>query len=128
MFNLAPADVDFVSATAPEHPWAIPIEVQALAEVYGKGRTADKPLQLGSVKSNIGHTESAAGVAGLIKAVLALQGETIPQTLHVGVPNEHIPWADLPVSIATEARPWQSNGRPRRVGVSSLVSVEPMHT
>ena len=80
----------------------------------------NRPLLIGSVKTNIGHLESAAGVAGLIKVVLSLQHEILPQNLHFNTPSPHIPWDRLPVRVVDEAIPWQTNGRPRRAGVSSF--------
>ena len=82
--------------------------------------TPDQPLLIGSVKTNIGHLESAAGVAGLIKVVLSLQHEVLPQNLHFENPSPHIPWDSLPVRVVDKATPWQANGRPRRAGVSSF--------
>jgi acyl transferase domain-containing protein/acyl carrier protein len=75
---------------------------------------------MGSVKTNIGHTESASGAAGLIKVVLSLQHEVLPQSLHFDRPSPHVPWDSLPVRVVDEAIPWQANGRPRRAGVSSF--------
>src|SRR6185369_7361486 len=80
-----------------------PIEVQAAGAVLGEGRDAEHPVVLGSLKSNIGHAEGAAGIGGLIKAVLALVHERIPKSLHVGELNPHIPWSELPVKVAREA-------------------------
>ncbi|MDT5266829.1 MAG: hypothetical protein QOI90_3455, partial [Mycobacterium sp.] len=101
-------------------PLGDPIEVQAAAAAYGGSRDADRPLLMGSVKSNIGHTESASGAAGLIKVVLSLQHEMLPQSLHFDNPSPHIPWDSLPVRVVDKAIPWQANGRPRRAGVSSF--------
>src|ERR1700740_335762 len=75
---------------------------------------------MGSVKSNIGHTESASGAAGLIKVVLSLQHEMLPQSLHFETPSPHIPWDSLPVLVVSKTVPWQSKRRPRRAGVSSF--------
>lgn len=75
---------------------------------------------MGSVKTNIGHTESASGAAGLIKVVLSLQHEVLPQSLHFDEPSPHIPWDSLPVRVVDTAMPWRANGRPRRAGVSSF--------
>ena len=94
-----------------------PIEVQALAAVYGVGRT--QPLLIGSVKTNVGHLEAAAGVAGLLKMVLSLRNGLIPPHLHLQQPNPHIPWADLPVAVPTTLTPWPGDG-PRLAGVSSF--------
>ncbi len=118
--GLAGTDIDYLEAHGTGTPLGDPIEVQAAAAVYGASRDPDHPLLMGSVKTNIGHTESASGAAGLIKVVLSLQHEAIPPSLHFHEPNPHIPWASLPVRVVDEARPWQTNGRPRRAGVSSF--------
>ncbi|WP_458318740.1 type I polyketide synthase [Mycolicibacterium brisbanense] len=113
-------DVDYLEAHGTGTPLGDPIEVQAAAAAYGASRDADRPLLMGSVKTNIGHTESASGAAGLIKVVLSLQHETLPQSLHFENPSPHIPWDALPVRVVDKATPWQTNGRPRRAGVSSF--------
>ncbi|QLL05858.1 type I polyketide synthase [Mycobacterium vicinigordonae] len=113
-------DVDYLEAHGTGTALGDPIEVQAAAAVYGAGREPDRPLLLGSVKTNIGHLESAAGVAGLIKVVMSLQHEMLPQILHFEKPSPHIPWESLPVQVVDHATPWQANGRPRRAGVSSF--------
>jgi acyl transferase domain-containing protein/NADPH:quinone reductase-like Zn-dependent oxidoreductase/acyl carrier protein len=113
-------DVDYLEAHGTGTPLGDPIEVQAAAAAYGTARDADRPLLMGSVKSNIGHTESASGAAGLIKVVLSLQHEILPQSLHFENPSPHIPWDSLPVQVVDKATPWQTNGRPRRAGVSSF--------
>ena len=96
-----------------------PIEVQAAAAVYGAGdRSA--PLLMGSVKTNIGHLESAAGVAGLIKIVLSLEHEILPKNLHFEHPSPHIPWDQLAVRVVDEPTPWQANAHARRAGISSF--------
>lgn len=113
-------DVDYLEAHGTGTPLGDPIEVQAAAAAYGDARDADRPLLMGSVKTNIGHTESASGAAGLIKVVLSLQHEVLPQSLHFDNPSPHIPWDSLPVRVLDKAVPWQANGRPRRAGVSSF--------
>jgi acyl transferase domain-containing protein len=98
-----------------------PIEVEALASALCKGRSPKQPLMIGSVKTNIGHLEAAAGVAGLIKVVLAIQHREIPAHLHLKNPNPSISWEDLPIAIATEQTPWSpAGGQPRLAGVSSF--------
>ena len=84
--------------------------MQAAAAAYGASRDADRPLLMGSVKTNIGHLESASGAAGLIKVVLSLQHEVLPQSLHFDNPSPHIPWDSLPVRVVDKAMPWQANG------------------
>ncbi|WP_204810199.1 type I polyketide synthase [Mycobacterium riyadhense] len=114
------SDVDYLEAHGTGTSLGDPIEVQAAAAAYGGGRDPNRPLLIGSVKTNIGHLESAAGVAGLIKVVLSLQHEVLPQNLHFEKPSPHIPWDLLPVRVVDKAIPWQVDGRPRRAGVSSF--------
>ena len=118
--GLTGGDVDYLEAHGTGTPLGDPIEVQAAAAAYGDSRDADRPLLMGSVKSNIGHTESASGAAGLIKVVLSLQHDVLPQSLHFDNPSPHIPWDSLPVRVVDKAIPWHANGRPRRAGVSSF--------
>ncbi|MBU3751974.1 MAG: acyltransferase domain-containing protein, partial [Mycobacterium sp.] len=94
--------------------------VQAAAAVYGAGRDPERPLLMGTAKTNIGHLESAAGAAGLIKVVLSLENDLLPQTLHFRNPSPHIPWDSLPVQVVEKPTPWHANGRLRRAGVSSF--------
>src|ERR1043165_6018383 len=115
--GLEPAQISYIEAHGTGTSLGDPIEVRALAGVFGKGRTA--PLLLGSVKTNVGHLEGSAGVAGLIKTVLMLKHREIPPHLHFKEPNPHIAWHELPVQIPTELTPW-SSAEPLRAGVSSF--------
>ena len=119
--GILPAQVDYVEAHGTGTVVGDPIEVQALASAYGKGRVAERPLLIGSVKTNIGHLEPAAGVAGLIKVILAMQHGVIPKHLHFRTPNPQMDWDRLPLQVASTATDWpRDSDRPARAGVSGF--------
>jgi amino acid adenylation domain-containing protein len=118
--SLPAASIDYVEAHGTGTALGDPIEVKALAAVLGTGRDASSKLRIGSVKTNIGHAESASGIAGVIKVVLALENEQIPAHLHFRKPSPLIPWQDLPIDVCSTAATWPRGERRRRAGVSAF--------
>ncbi|WP_232699150.1 type I polyketide synthase [Brevibacillus daliensis] len=114
------SDIDYMEMHGTGTKLGDPIEVKAVVNTYGKDRAMDHPLQIGSVKSNIGHLEAAAGVASIIKVLLAFKNEVIPANLNFNEPNPFIPWEKSPISVIAENRAWKSDGRLRRVGVNGF--------
>ncbi len=118
--GLEPTDVDYLEAHGTATPLGDPIEVRGMADVLGRGRTAENPLLIGSVKTNFGHLEAASGAAGLLKLVLSLQKGELPPHLHFNEPSPHIDWERLPIQVNRELRPFTGSGRGPIAGVNAF--------
>jgi myxalamid-type polyketide synthase MxaB len=118
--GISPGQVQYVEAHGTGTSVGDPIEAMALGTVLKTDRPADQPCRIGSVKTNIGHAEGAAGIAGLIKVALALKHRAIPASLHFDQPNPAIPWSELPLTVQREMTPWPAEATPAVAGVSSF--------
>ncbi|HZN91893.1 MAG TPA: type I polyketide synthase, partial [Myxococcales bacterium] len=118
--GLSPGEIDYVEAHGTGTPLGDPIELGALGEALARGRGKDRPLWVGSVKTNVGHLEASAGVAGMIKAALSLQRGRIPRHLHFARPTPGFQWSEVALDVPREGMPWPETGHPRRAGVSSF--------
>ncbi|MCG8333782.1 MAG: polyketide synthase, partial [Proteobacteria bacterium] len=118
--QLSPSDIDYIEAHGTGTSLGDPIEINALNRVFGTDRDSEYPLLVGSVKTNIGHLESASGIAGLIKTLLALQHQKIPAHLHLNKVNPHIPLANMPISVPLNLSEWPNKNTLHRAGVSSF--------
>ena len=115
-----PASISYIEAHGTGTSLGDPIEVGALGKVFGKNHSVEQPVIIGSAKTNIGHLEVAAGIAGLMKVVLQLQQQKIAPSLHFKQPNPYINWSQLPLQVSTQLTPWQTHGQTRMAGVSSF--------
>jgi acyl transferase domain-containing protein len=118
--GVEPSQVSYVEAHGTATPLGDPIEIRALQRVFEEGRPQAQPLSIGSVKTNVGHLEAAAGIAGLLKVVLMLQHREIPPHLHLTKPTPAVPWDQLPITIPTQLQPWAGGTGRRVAGISSF--------
>ncbi|AHH16329.1 polyketide synthase [Nocardia nova SH22a] len=118
--RLSPADIDVIEAHGTGTVLGDPIEIGALARAYGSGRNPDDPIHVGSLKSNIGHSQAAAGVGAVIKMAMAMAHERMPKSLYGDDPTPHIDWDEIPLRLLAEERAWPRRDRPRRAGISSF--------
>jgi len=118
--DLTPGDIGYVETHGTGTVLGDPIEVQALGSVYGSSRSMESPLLIGAVKTNLGHLEAAAGVAGLMKTILILKHGEIPPNLHFKTPNPHIPWSELPIEVVNKLTPWPAENHRRIAAVSAF--------
>ena len=115
-----PEEIDYIEAHGTGTALGDPIELQALYEVFGQSPSPGRVLRIGSVKTNLGHLEAAAGMASLFKVILSMRHQTIPRHLHFSHPNRHVPWNDYPFQVTAREVPWVRNERPRMAGISSF--------
>ena len=118
--GLSPPQIDYVEAHGTGTTLGDPIELQALADVFAEGRPAERPLLVGSCKTNFGHLEAAAGIAGMLKVIAGLRRRRIPPHLHFNTPNPLIDWANIPIEVPTRLQAWPDHAEPARAGVSSF--------
>jgi len=118
--GITPDQVDYIETHGTGTSLGDPIEVEALGNVYSQGRSTGHPLLIGAVKTNIGHLEAAAGMAGLLKTILAMEHQSIPPTLHFETPNPYIPWDTLPVRVVSRLTPWEAKQKKRTAGISAF--------
>jgi acyl transferase domain-containing protein len=118
--GLSPGDIDYIETHGTGTSLGDPVEVEVLGNTHARGRARENPLLIGAVKTNIGHLEAAAGMAGLFKVILSLQHETIPANLHFKIPNPYIPWDTLPVKVVDRPISWKPGKKKRRAGISAF--------
>ena len=118
--HLSLNDIDYVEMHGTGTKLGDPIEVEAIGETYAKGRKKNEPVLIGSVKSNVGHLEAAAGVTSIIKVILSLQHEMIPANLNFNTPNPFINWAELPIKVVNQHTQWKRKNGIRRAGINGF--------